>query len=261
MTAALDSAPTHGDTGGQVLAHTSCWASSCGRVRLYLADCLDMLPIEADAVISDPPYGINLNTRNGTRGNTPPHSNRVVAARNWNPIHGDDAPFEPAVWMKYPIVVLWGGNCYCERLKGGMKWLVWDKREGVMQNDNSDCEMAWTNQKGLLRIHRQLWAGLLQRGEENGQARIHPTQKPIALMAWCMAETKVPEGATVLDPYMGSGTTGIACIRTNRNFIGIEKDPAHYATALQRIQTELANGDLFRLPNALVSNGCAERKL
>ena len=216
------------------------------RATLYLGDCLEIAPTlqGVDALIADPPYGINLNTRNGSRANTPPHSRRVVPARNWKPIHGDDAPFEPAPWLKYPIVVLWGANCYCDKLAGGLKWLVWDKREGVMQNDNSDCEMAWTNQKGLLRIHRQLWAGLLQRGEENGRARIHPAQKPIALMAWCLEQVKVPVGATVLDPYMGSATTGIACMRTGRNFIGIERDAEHYKTACDRFAHEL-NGVLL----------------
>jgi len=212
---------------------------------LYLGDCLELLPIEADAVITDPPYGIKLQTRNGTRGNTPPHSNRKLTANNWRPVLGDDQPFDPSPWLEYPIVVLWGANCYCDKLTRGMKWLVWDKREGVMQNDNSDCEMAWTNQKGLLRIHRQLWAGLLQRGEENGQARIHPTQKPVALMALCLEEAKVPEGATVLDPYMGSGTTGIACLRTNRNFIGIEKDPTYFKIACDRIEREVNQGVMF----------------
>jgi DNA modification methylase len=207
---------------------------------LYNADCLDVLPLEADALISDPPYGIKLQTRNGTRGNTPPHSKRKLTANNWRPVLGDDQPFDPSPWLEYPIVVLWGANYYCDQLTGGMKWLVWDKREAEMQeNDNSETELAWTNQKGLLRIHRQLWMGMAQRGEENGKARIHPTQKPVALMAWCLAQVKVPEGATVLDPYMGSGTTGIACLRTGRNFIGIERDAAHYKTACDRIAHEL----------------------
>jgi DNA modification methylase len=75
--------------------------------------------------------------------------------------------------------------------------------------------------------------------------RVHPSQKPVELMAWCMDKAKVVVGATVLDPYMGSGTTGIACIRTGRRFIGIEKDPTHYATALERIKNEIAQKDLF----------------
>jgi len=216
-------------------------------VTLYLGDCLEIAPTlqGVDAVITDPPYGMNLNTRNGTRGNTPPNETRKRTANNWPAVIGDDKPFDPSPWIGYPIVVLWGANYYCERLIGGTKWLVWDKREGLLVNDNSDCEMAWTNKKGLLRIHRQLWAGLMQRGEENGASRIHPCQKPIALMAFCMEETKVPVGATVLDPYMGSGTTGIACLRTNRNFVGIEKDPDHFKTACARLERECNQGVLL----------------
>jgi DNA modification methylase len=72
----------------------------------------------------------------------------------------------------------------------------------------------------------------------------HPTQKPVMAMAWTMDALKVPSGATVFDPYMGSGTTGIACIRTGRRFIGVERDPTHYANAVERIRREI-EGDLF----------------
>jgi DNA modification methylase len=75
-------------------------------------------------------------------------------------------------------------------------------------------------------------------------------QKPVVLMSWMMDQAKVLEGSTVLDPYMGSGSTGIACLRTGRRFVGIEKDPTHYATALERITNELAQGDLFLGHNA-----------
>ena len=87
-----------------------------------------------------------------------------------------------------------------------------------------------------------LWDGF-KRQSEIGEHH-HPTQKPVALMAWCLDIAKVPEGATVLDPYMGSGTTGIACIRTGRKFIGIEKDPKHFQTAVERIDRELQQGRL-----------------
>ena len=78
---------------------------------------------------------------------------------------------------------------------------------------------------------------------------LHPTQKPVPLMAWCMDKAKVPEGATVLDPYMGSGSTIIAAIRTGRKAIGIEKDPEHFKNACERIKRELAQGDLFNGQN------------
>jgi site-specific DNA-methyltransferase (adenine-specific) len=224
-------------------------SASWGGVSAINSDCMTVMSKLADnaydLAICDPPYGINLDTKKWNPCTKPPHDSRVVASRDWNKIHGDDAPFDPAPWLKYKIVVLWGASSYCERLPGGMKWLIWDKREQMDSNNYSDCELAWTNKKGLLRIHRQLWSGLVVRGEENGSSRMHPTQKPVALMAWAMDQVKVPEGATVLDPYMGSGTTGIACLRTNRNFIGIEKDAAHFATACARLERECNQGALL----------------
>lgn len=89
----------------------------------------------------------------------------------------------------------------------------------------------------------------------------HPTQKPVLAMAWTMDAMKVPSGAVVFDPYMGSGTTGIACIRTGRRFVGIEKDPTHYATAVERIKNELAQGDLFLGHNAEVCHQGREKRL
>lgn len=89
-----------------------------------------------------------------------------------------------------------------------------------------------------------MWKGICQQGDKEG-GRVHPTQKPVPLMAWCMEQAGVPIGATVLDPYMGSGTTGIACLRTGRNFVGIEKDPKHFAVAVARLEREANQGVLL----------------
>ena len=218
------------------------WAS--GNVRLYLGDCLEILPTLTgiDAVITDPPYGhgwegIN-STAAGGRGWTKRRAEKII---------GHDQPFDPAPLLALDLpLVLWGANHYADKLPSSAAWLTWDKREGTAENNLSDCELAWCNVGGSARLYRYMWNGLCRAGEVG--EHYHPTQKPIALMGWCMDKAKVPAGATVLDPYMGSGTTGIACIRTGRGFVGIEKDPAHYATALERIQRELSQGDLF-LPN------------
>jgi site-specific DNA-methyltransferase (adenine-specific) len=220
------------------------WKSACGRVTLYHADCRDVLPTlgKVDAVITDPPYGhgwagIN-STATGGRGWTKRRAEKII---------GHDTPFEPAEWLALNLpTVLWGANHYADKLPASAAWLAWDKREGTAENNLSDCELAWCNVGGSARLFRHMWNGLC-RASEIGD-HLHPTQKPITLMAWCMDKAKVPDGATVLDPFMGSGTTGIACIRTGRRFVGVEKDPAHFATALARIQRELAQGDLF-LPN------------
>jgi len=228
----------------------------CG-VTLYQGDCLDILPTleGVDAVVSDPPYGIGHKARpnQSQGGKTLRNKFRAGDAygKHSGSIIGDLAPFDPSPWLGFPCA-MWGAGYYHERLpRGG--WLLWDKKcTGGYDNWNSaDGDMAWMSREAAPRVFRLVWIGLV-RGEvekaSGGQNRgsLHPNEKPVRLMAWTMDNLKVPEGATVLDPYMGSGTTGIACIRTGRNFIGIEKDPEHFETARKRIEAELAQGDLFR---------------
>jgi hypothetical protein len=196
-----------------------------------------------DALISDPPYGISVNTRNGSRVNAPPHGVKF-SGKDWQAVHGDDQPFDPAPWLKWKKIVLWGANNYASRLPDSPSWLAWNKRvpDGFKK---SQTELAWMIGAGRCAYHfDHLWNGVC-RDSEQAEGSLHPTQKPVALMAWCMDKAKVPAGALVLDPFMGSGSTGMACIRTGRRFVGIEKDPTHYATALERIKNELAQGDLF----------------
>jgi site-specific DNA-methyltransferase (adenine-specific) len=142
-------------------------------------------------------------------------------------------------------IVLFGANHFSARLPTSGKWLIWDKivfPESYGKFSFSDCEIAWTNIKGAARIYKQLWQGCRRHGESNKEGKLHPNQKPIALMTWVMDEIKVPLGATVCDPYMGSGTTALACIRTGRKFVGIEKDPQHFETAVKRIRHEVSQG-------------------
>jgi DNA modification methylase len=205
---------------------------------LYLGCCLEIAPTlqGVDAVISDPPYGIGYCKGSGGKGK----HNR----RNIEKIQGDDKPFDPAVWMEYENVLLWGADHYAQRLPRG-RWLVWDKLNGLPSFDSfSDIEVAWHNRTGAARIYHYMWKGICQQGDKEG-GRVHPTQKPVPLMAWCMEQACVPIGATVLDPFMGSGTTGIACLRTGRNFVGIEKDPAHFANAVSRLEREANQGALL----------------
>ena len=233
------------------LAPSTCWApswrSECGRVTLYHADCRDVLPTLAnvDAVISDPPYGMDWNT-DSTRfsgGGV----KRGIGRDDWAEIHEDAQPFDPAPWMAFPRCVLFGANHFGARLPIGTT-LVWLKKDDhLFGTFLSDAELAWMKGGYGAYAYRKSFPPPSRMAENAGKVA-HPTQKPIELMAWCMDKAKVAEGQTVLDPFMGSGTTGIACIRTGRRFIGVEKDPAHYATALERIQRELAQGDLF-LPN------------
>jgi site-specific DNA-methyltransferase (adenine-specific) len=108
--------------------------------------------------------------------------------------------------------------------------------------------LAWTNIDGVIRVHRQVWRGIVREGEENvvNEDKCHPAQKPVALMRWCVSMTT----GTVLDPYMGSGTTGVACARAGRQFVGIEIDPTHFETACRRIEAAYRQPDLFIEPPA-----------
>ena len=200
---------------------------------LILGDSETMERIEADALVSDPPYGIDHKVERTIKPGgkwDKQHTKRIM---------GDKLPFEPAAWLGYEIVVLWGANHYADKLPPSAGWLVWDKRRGGTHNQDfiaSDCELAWCNSIGSVKIKTHLWAGLC-RDSEVGE-HLHPMQKPVVVMAWAMEQAKVPIGATVLDPYMGSGSTGIACLRTGRNFIGIERDATHYKTACDRFAQE-----------------------
>lgn len=224
------------------------WAS--GNVTLYNADCLAVLPqlTGIDAVISDPPYGMDWDT-DSTRFSGGQHK-RGHGRDDWAEIHEDNKPFDPATWLAFPRCVLWGANHYAARLPIGTT-LIWLKKDDhLFGTFLSDAELAWMKGGYGVYAYRKSFPPPARMAENNGKVA-HPTQKPVGLMAWCMERAKVPAVATVLDPYMGSGTTGLACIRTGRKFIGCEKDPAHFATAVERISRELAQGDLFLdSPNA-----------
>jgi site-specific DNA-methyltransferase (adenine-specific)/modification methylase len=226
-----------------------------GDARLILGDCRDILPTlgGVDAVVTDPPYGVRERTARKTngRGRGGRLQGGPAGSRDWPPIHGDDKPFDPAPWLAFPKVVLFGANHYAHRLPAATKWIVWDKREETTPDDNADCELAWTNLGGPARIHRQLWRGICRRGEENvstGAARLHPTQKPIALMEFCIGACALPEGATVLDPFMGAGATGVAAVRRGLRFIGVEIEPMYFDTACRRVEEAHRQPRLFAEP-------------
>ena len=209
-----------------------------GDARLILADCRDVLPMlrGVDAVVTDPPYGIAMGARGFVHGGAP--SLKWMAARrvNYGPQAWDmdtsDAVYAAIDMARQAIV--FGGNYY--RLPPATCWLVWDKETN---GSLADCELAWTNLPGAVRRLRLLWNGFARaHGERRGD---HPTQKPVGLMQWCVAMTS----GAVLDPFMGSGTTGVACARLGRRFIGIEIDERYYDIACRRIAEAQRQPDLF----------------
>ena len=211
-----------------------------GLATLYCGDCREIAPTleRPAAVISDPPYGIgyvaSVPSRAHTRGKV-----------NLGGIQGDAEPFDPAPWLgAADAVMLWGANHYASRLPHG-RWLAWNKLGGMEPWDQfSDVEFAWHNERGADKLYSHLWKGLCQAGA--GEKRDHPTQKPVALMRWCIEQAKVPAGGTILDPYMGSGSTGVAAVEMRHPFIGIEIEPRYFEIACRRIEQAQRQLDMFR---------------
>ena len=196
-----------------------------GDAVLWHGNCLDIIDeLQADAVITDPPYGMRWNTdcKRFTRGGI-----------SWAPVHGDNEPFDPTPWLGYKSVVLFGSNHYAQRLPVGTT-LIWLKRM-KFGTFLSDAEIAWA--KGGHGVYCHYDASM--NGSMNGSGanfpKLHPTQKPVGLMEWCIEMAKVPAGGVVLDPYMGSGSTGVAAVNTGRRFVGIEYEREYFDRACDRI--------------------------
>jgi len=196
-----------------------------GNATLYLGDCRDILPTlpKVDAVITDPPYGIGANKQ--TLGKGKKDFDRggdwddATPDIRWIPCH--------ARWY-----CVWGGNYFADQLPPTNDILVWHKL-----NDGrsfSECEFAWTNSGKQSRIKSHHWSG---------EEKEHPTQKPLPVMAWCMAI--FPDASSVLDPFMGSGTTGVAAQMAGRSFIGIEREPKYFDIACRRIEDAQRQGRLI----------------
>jgi DNA modification methylase len=221
-------------------------------VTIIHGDCRDVLPLACDAVVTDPPYGIDADANAFKNGvNCKANGFKEHLPGEW-----DAGRIDPAllalVLRQGREHIIWGGNYYTDILPPTMRWLVWDKVQRGFSM--ADCELAWTDQAKASRVFSYA------RGNESGFApkrndgfqNSHPTQKPVALMAWCL--TFLPEGATVLDPFMGSASTGCACIATGRKFIGIEKDARYFEIARARLENELRQGLLPLTHNKEISN-------
>jgi DNA modification methylase len=204
-----------------------------GNATLYLGDCLEVLPFidKVDAVITDPPYGINAESAGG-RG--------MSGWNNFEKLHWDKVRPEKATFdlflQKGKIVVVWGGNYFTDWLPPSMGWLSWDKCQDGFSL--ADFELAWTNQHKAARRINYSRAMALKDVKE------HPTQKPIAVMKWCIEQCK-PSPKIILDPFMGSGTTGIAALQMGRQFIGIEREQKYFDIACKRIEQAIAQPQLF----------------
>lgn len=143
-------------------------------------------------------------------------------------IIGDDAGVDLR-WMAEHPAIIWGGNMFCHQLPITSGWLVWFKHFPNCAR-HSQAELAWSNVINTVRHYAEAYHGFMRQRD----GWFHPTQKPPGLMRWCIEMCSKP-GDTICDPYMGSGSTGIACAQTGRNFIGIEIDPKYFEIARKRI--------------------------
>ena len=197
-----------------------------GDATLYLGDCLEILPTlgKVDAVVTDPPYGIGEDGGKfrGRKG----QGHRVLEKLGWDKAIPSPECFDILHSLKVPMI-LWGGNYFTDYLPVSRGWLYWNK---LMGGDFSDGELAWTSIDMVLRSFSYC-------NKEHGKE--HPTQKPDALMQWCLGF--LPHAETILDPFMGSGTTGVACANLGRKFIGIEIEPKYFDIACRRIEDAWIN--------------------
>lgn len=194
-------------------------------IELICGDCLDvmrgMADKSVDAVITDPPYGVGELWVGGGGSGWKATKNRPQERYEW-----DNKPPPPVYFDEIlriaKTIVIWGGNYF--ELPTSRGWLIWTKPERGFSL--SEAELAWTNLEIPMRVYD------CHRSDSDRQ---HPTQKPLSLMKWCMEIAKLPKGATILDPFAGSGTTGVAAHQTGRNAILIEKDPGYFAIMQKRI--------------------------
>ena len=195
-------------------------------VAIYHGDCREILPQLAgvDAIVTDPPYGIDHNTAYSFSGG-------VVAGNVYKPIEGDKQEFDPSFLLGYRKVLLFGANVFSGKLSPG-SFLVWDKRQpGSQKNVMADAEIAWLNSGHGIYIYNHYWDGFVRQSERG--ENYHPTQKPVSLMIWCLQKVN-PKGK-VCDPFMGSGSTLLGCYSLGIPAIGIELEEEYCEIAATRL--------------------------
>lgn len=207
-------------------------------IAIFLGDCREVLPTlgKFDLLLTDPPYGIGLDTDNARSRSRPFSGERTMKrAVNHPPVAGDDKPFDPSHLLGLGSgAILWGANHYAARLPSSPMWLAWDRESS---GHVTDCELAWVSGHRFetVRLFRHQWNGF-ERASEAGQRVLHPTQKPVALMRWCLSF--FPDAKTVVDPYMGSGPVARACKDAGLRYVGIELVEKYCEIAVKRLAQE-----------------------
>jgi DNA modification methylase len=210
-----------------------------GDCRLILGDCRDILPMlgPVDAVVTDPPYGIGWKPRVNHQD------------QRWV----DEIEFDMRQILVGRRHIVWGGQYFADVLPVHEGWLTWCKRPSGSGLDFSNdkrtyatTELAWRDfGKSAFIVH--VWDGGMRAGNADNRTFCHPSQKPIEVMEWCIGHLP-PEDQIVFDPFMGSGTTGVACVNLGRSFVGVERDPEYFDTACKRLDAAQKQPRLFAEP-------------
>lgn len=223
------------------------WYYSDSSCAIACGDCREILPTlpKVDLVLTDPQYQLADGQRANSFGRLGQKTARKIKGSrvddyNWGTVRGDESPYDPSFLLSFPKVILWGAIHYANRLPNETCWFIWDKRAGGTPDDNADCELAWTNLGGPARAYTHLWRGICRAGEENiaiGGSKLHPFQKPVSLMTWCLSQVKNP--GLVADPYCGSGSTLRAAKNLGLKAVGIELEEAYCETSARRLEQEV----------------------
>ncbi len=217
-------------------------------IEILNVDCMEyMKGLEDNAfelAIVDPPYGIGESGKtNSTRG-------KLAVAKNYKSFAGDDLKAPEAEYFSElkrvsKNQIIWGANHFLDNIPyqhSSPCWLIWDKINGA--TDFADCEMAMTSFKTAVRQFRFQWQGMLQGDMKNKEVRIHPTQKPVKLYNWLLANY-AKEGDRILDTHLGSGSSAIAAHYGGFDFVGCELDEDYYKASVERLNNETKQESLF----------------
>ncbi len=208
-------------------------------VTCILGDCLEVLPTlgRFDAVVTDPPYGIGAAKG---KAHSSIRDNSAWQDANWDNGRPDEGLIRSL--GRYPEAAIWGGNYFADLLPASSGWLVWRKPEAETGFSLADVELCWTSKSFAARTKTA--------ARRDGNQ--HPTQKPIDVMLWTIGFL---DARTILDPFMGSGTTGVAAVKLGRRFTGIEIDEGYFDIACRRIEQALKQPDLFIEPPKPMKQG------
>ena len=215
-----------------------------GLATLHLGDCAEVLPTlgKVDAVVTDPPYGIDYDPQ--------VHKNYDGTKNNFEKIANDEKEMDFSFLFNMKCQkIIWGAENFYKQLPHRGRWICWHKRSYATKPNSmpsGDIELAWMDKTtGFYKYIQVIHGGVINADSTNGnnQKREHPTQKPVLLMKHCLELLSSFE--IVCDPFMGSGTTGVAAVQMGRKFIGIEREPKYFDIACQRIENAQRQENLF----------------